>query len=133
MSVLGWNLRLSALVLALAWQTSSTSAAAAHPAAPPSPSQEQSARNNADSQPQMTRDQMITAQATDRLHQAGLFRQAEIGVETKDGLVTLEGTVPSNFARSQSVELARSIPGVVGVENHLRLITGSPEAPEPRN
>jgi osmotically-inducible protein OsmY len=126
-------LRLSALVLALVWQTSSASATVAGPAPPLGSNQEQAARSNAAPQPQMTRDQMITAQATDRLHQAGLFRQAEIGVETKDGVVTLEGTLPSNFARSQAVDLARSIPGVVSVENHLRLPAGSPEAPEPRN
>jgi len=130
MSVLGWSWRLSALALALTCQTQTV--AAADPA-PPRSHQEQAAPIQAVPQPEMTRDQMITAQMNDGLRQNRLFRQAEIGVESKDGVVTLEGSVPSDVARSQAVELARSIPGVVGVENHLRLPPSSPAAPEPRN
>ncbi|MCW5627049.1 MAG: BON domain-containing protein [Burkholderiales bacterium] len=55
---------------------------------------------------------------------AGLVKDPDlsalrIDVDTKDGVVSLEGTAPSETARDRAIEIARSVKGVVAVENRL--------------
>lgn len=49
----------------------------------------------------------------------------ETDVDTKDGLVTLTGTVDTNEAKSAADEVAKKIEGVRGVNNQLQVV---PEA-----
>lgn len=59
-----------------------------------------------------------------------LLRGSTITVATSDqGAVTLVGSVPSVTAKSEAEELARGTPGVVSVNNMLRLDISSPQAP----
>jgi osmotically-inducible protein OsmY len=121
MSVFGWTWRVSAVALALSWQTQTVAVA------------QTAAAGGGATQQQVSRDQAITAQIVDRFHQDASFRHADIKVTSNDGVVTLAGAVPSNVAREQAVTVARSTPGVTQVEDLLRLPASSPEAPEPRN
>lgn len=53
-----------------------------------------------------------------------------IVVATRDGVVTLSGTVPDSAARDRAAELARHANGVARVENNLRA-TIAADAPAP--
>jgi hyperosmotically inducible protein len=79
-------------------------------------------------QPALT-DASITSDVKARLETSKMLRHADIDIQTAAGVVTLIGLVPSEFARDQAVELAKSTPGVVRVDNMLRLNISSPEAP----
>ena len=46
---------------------------------------------------------------------------SDIDVDVKDGVVTLQGTVPSEAARSRALALARANDGVKGVRDQLRI------------
>jgi hyperosmotically inducible protein len=48
-----------------------------------------------------------------------------VDADVEGGVVTLTGTVPSKKVRDRAVEIARGVPGVVGVESRLTV----PEAP----
>jgi osmotically-inducible protein OsmY len=74
-------------------------------------------------------DASITADVKARLDASQMLRHADIDIVTASGVVTLVGVVPSDFARAQAVELAKSTPSVVRVDNMLRLNVASPEAP----
>jgi len=74
-------------------------------------------------------DESITSNIHAKLEQIRLLRQAQVTIATKDGIVTLVGTVPSEFARSQALDAARGTPGVVRVDDQLRLDISSPQAP----
>jgi osmotically-inducible protein OsmY len=74
-------------------------------------------------------DASITADVKARLDASKMLRHSEVTIVTEGGVVTLVGVVPSDFARDQAVELAKSTPGVVRVDNMLRLNIASPEAP----
>jgi osmotically-inducible protein OsmY len=58
-----------------------------------------------------------------------LLHRAQVTIATQDGVVTLTGTVPNDFARDQALEAARSTPGVVRLNDQLRLDISSPSAP----
>jgi hyperosmotically inducible protein len=47
---------------------------------------------------------------------------SDIDVDVKDGIVTLQGTVPSEAARKRALELARKNDGVKGVTDQLRVL-----------
>jgi sporulation protein YlmC with PRC-barrel domain len=47
---------------------------------------------------------------------------ARINVDSQDGVVTLRGEVPSQDVRTHAEELARDVPGVSQVRNHLYVI-----------
>ena len=79
-------------------------------------------------QPALT-DASITSDVKARLEASKMLRHSDIDIQTAAGVVTLVGVVPSDFARDQAVELAKSTPGVVRVDNMLRLNVSSPEAP----
>ena len=58
-----------------------------------------------------------------------MLRHADVDISTEGGVVTLVGVVPSEFAKSRAIELAKSTPGVVRVNDMLRLNVASPNAP----
>ena len=74
-------------------------------------------------------DASITADVKAKMDASQMLRHADIDIVTAAGVVTLVGVVPSDFARARAVELAKSTPGVVRVDNMLRLNVASPEAP----
>lgn len=53
-----------------------------------------------------------------------------INADTRDGVVTLQGTVPSDIHRDLAVEIARNVEGVTEVENGLRLGPDGGDAPD---
>ena len=64
-----------------------------------------------------------------RLLENPLLRNAQIAISSTDGKVTLSGMVQSQTAKAQAVDLARGTPGVVKVDDMLRLDISSPQAP----
>jgi osmotically-inducible protein OsmY len=80
---------------------------------------------------QVAADEALTAQIKERLQRNRLFRQADIFVQTHAAVVTLAGSVPSEIAHSEALDLARKTPGVLGVEDQLRVLISSPDAPAP--
>jgi hypothetical protein len=79
-------------------------------------------------QPAVT-DASITADIHGKMEQMKLLRRAQVTIATQDGVVTLTGTVPNDFARDQALEAVRSTPGVLRVNDQLRLDISSPSAP----
>ena len=77
----------------------------------------------------MVSDEAITADLQARLEQIQLLRKAQVTIATKEGVVTLTGTVPNMFAKDKAVEAARATPGVVQINDQLRLDISSPQAP----
>jgi osmotically-inducible protein OsmY len=79
----------------------------------------------------MTRDEATSSQIKGRFARSPLLRHEEIIVDTRAGVVTLAGSVPSELARSEAVDLARATPGVSYVDDELRVLISSPDAPAP--
>jgi osmotically-inducible protein OsmY len=79
-------------------------------------------------QPAVT-DASITADIHAKMEEMKLLRRAQVTIATQDGVVTLTGTVPNDFARDQALEAVRATPGVVRVNDQLRLDISSPSAP----
>jgi hyperosmotically inducible periplasmic protein len=107
------------LAIGLAGSGGAARAQAYAPAAPPV---------TAGAQPAVT-DASVTADIHAKLEQNKLLRNAQVTIATKEGVVTISGTVPSDFARDQVMETVRSTPGVVRVDDQLRLDISSPSAP----
>ena len=84
----------------------------------------------AEPQPAIT-DASITADIRAQLDKVKLLKTARIAVGSSNGVVTLTGTVPSDFARERALEIARATPGVVRVDDYLRLDISAPDAPAP--
>jgi hyperosmotically inducible protein len=82
----------------------------------------------AGAQPAMS-DVNITADIKARMEQNVLLRRAQLTIATTNGVVTLSGMVPSQTAKEQAVEAAKATPGVVRVDDMLRLDVSSPQAP----
>lgn len=80
-------------------------------------------------QQRVVTDASITAAVKTKLEASQLLRHSEVNIVTEGGVVTLIGVVPSDFARSQAIDLAKQTPGVVRVDDMLRLNISSPEAP----
>src|SRR2546427_12378778 len=53
-----------------------------------------------------------------------------INVDTRDGVVTLHGTVPSDIHRDLAVEIARNADGVTEVRDDLLVASDSGEGPD---
>jgi osmotically-inducible protein OsmY len=66
-------------------------------------------------------DTVITARVKAALIENDLTKATEINVETFKGNVQLSGFVSSQAAANKAVELARSVGGVKGVTNDMRL------------
>ena len=76
-------------------------------------------------------DNQVVAAIASSLDQNVGVRGSRIVVSNQGGMVTLTGSVPSVTARSQAEEITRAVPGVVAVNNMLRLLVQSPQAPVP--
>jgi hyperosmotically inducible protein len=48
---------------------------------------------------------------------------SKIDVDTKDGMVTLNGTVKSSTEERKAVDLAKSVDGVKGVKSNLKIVS----------
>jgi hyperosmotically inducible protein len=80
-------------------------------------------------QQRVVTDASITSDIKAKLEASKLLRHADVNIVTENGIVTLIGVVPNDFARSQAIDLAKQTPGVVRVDDMLRLNIASPEAP----
>jgi len=79
----------------------------------------------------VTVDQAITLLIKDQMQTDRRFRHSQVVVETSGGVVTLLGTMPTAYALSAALDVARKTPGVVDVQSYLRLLGSSPQAPMP--
>ena len=77
---------------------------------------------------QETEDGIITDQVRRRLVSDPDVKGYTVKVETKDGVVTLSGTVETGKAKSKAEKLTKKVRGVKGVVNELRV-----ELPRPRS
>jgi serine/threonine protein kinase len=75
------------------------------------------------------RDQGITTKVAGKLHFNRKLWRTGIQVETKQGVVTLRGNVPSRQLIAEAVSIAGGVPGVRAVRNELRI--GAPEVAPP--
>ncbi|MCH2242547.1 MAG: BON domain-containing protein [Aquabacterium sp.] len=64
-------------------------------------------------------DAKLTAEVKSALIKDETVQATAINVDTKNGAVTLTGTVPSQTARERAVSLARKVDGVASVRNDL--------------
>lgn len=62
----------------------------------------------------------ITMRVKARLLDDPVVKGLQIDVDTRDGVVFLTGTVPSDAERAQAIQLAKATEGVKGVEANLR-------------
>ena len=67
-------------------------------------------------------DSVITSTVVDKLQSDSQLMGSSINVETKDGEVTLKGTVNSHADITRAAMLARSIDGVKNVDNRLKTV-----------
>ena len=84
----------------------------------------------AEARPVIT-DASITADITVRLENLVMLRNAQLTISTKHGVVTLVGMVPTDFARQEALQVAKTTPGVIMIDDMMRLPVGSPSAPLP--
>jgi hypothetical protein len=82
-----------------------------------------------EAQAQPMTDDAIVANIKARLQGHKLLRNAQVLVTSTNGEVTVLGTVPSTFAYDEVMEAVRTTPGVVRVDEQLRLDVASPNAP----
>jgi osmotically-inducible protein OsmY len=64
-------------------------------------------------------DAKVTAEIKSALIKDESLQATAINVDTKNGAVTLTGTVPSQTARERALTLARKVEGVASVQNDL--------------
>lgn len=79
----------------------------------------QALKNAGETVADKTRDAAITAEVKTRLARDDGLSALAIDVDTRDGRVALRGAAPDTAARSRATELARSVDGVVAVNNEL--------------
>jgi hyperosmotically inducible protein len=119
MKVVGWMSLWGAVGLAVGLSGPARAQSSAYGGSPPVAPNVQPAVSDAS----------ITADIHAKLEQSRLLRHAQVTIATQDGVVTLVGTIPSEFARTQALATARGTPGVVRVDDQLRLDISSPQAP----
>lgn len=66
-------------------------------------------------------DTVITTKVKAAIFNEPTLKSAEINVETYKGVVQLSGFVNSQADINKAVSLARSVPGVSGIKNDMRL------------
>jgi hyperosmotically inducible periplasmic protein len=71
-------------------------------------------------------DTAVTAMVKTRLAGDSTVPASDIQVTTNNGVVVLEGTVPSDYVKSTAGSVARSVDGVARVDNNL-IIATSPD------
>jgi len=64
-------------------------------------------------------DGMITTKVSSKFVADDVVKERHIDVDTKDGVVTLKGTVASKLEHDRAEQLARETDGVKRVENNL--------------
>jgi hyperosmotically inducible protein len=79
---------------------------------------------------QVIDDTAITAEVMTRLTADALSNLTKIGVSTRNGVVTLTGTVDSLDRQARAVQTAATVKGVRGVVNNI-VVAGAPAAPPP--
>ena len=72
-----------------------------------------------------SQDAALTAKVKTALALSRRVPWSKIDVDSKDGVVTLRGDVPSDDARTQAESIAKDVPGVQGVQNHLYIAAPS--------
>ncbi|GAB2522409.1 MULTISPECIES: BON domain-containing protein [unclassified Simplicispira] len=77
------------------------------------------ARDAASSAATLASDAGITAQVKAGLAKDSDLSALKIDVDTRSGVVTLNGTAPSDAARERAAAIAREVKGVTSVINHL--------------
>lgn len=70
-------------------------------------------------------DSATTAAVRDRLDADATLERYGLGVETREGRVTLSGAVDTYSARSRAASLARQVDGVASVNNRIKVLTGN--------
>jgi len=71
----------------------------------------------------VTSDLWITSATKMKLAVDSRTPTTEINVDSRDGIVTLFGMVPSQESKSAAAEIAHSVSGVKSVENHLEVVS----------
>ena len=80
-----------------------------------------------------TTDAAITETIKAKLEASKILKFSQVTVASTNGMVTLVGTVATQFARDEVLEAARSTPGVVRIDDQLRFDISSPSAPARSN
>ena len=73
----------------------------------------------------------ITTAVKSKLTTDDTVKAHQIDVDTKEGVVTLTGTVDSAAAKSRAVELARGTDGVRNVVDNISVAVPPPPVPDP--
>lgn len=68
------------------------------------------------------KDLVTTAEVSTLLTRDNQLSALKIDVDTRAGQVVLRGAAPSDAARSRAADLARSVGGVLAVENKLQVV-----------
>ncbi|MCC5867769.1 MAG: BON domain-containing protein [Gammaproteobacteria bacterium] len=87
-------------------------------------------RTQSDSARTAVADTALTANVKTRLSREDSVAASDIQVTTNNGVVTLEGTVASDYAKSAAEAIARSIEGVDRVDNQLVTSMGTARVSE---
>ena len=56
------------------------------------------------------------------------LQETDLDVQVRDGVVTMEGAVPSYWQRTRAKELAAGFSGVMDINNHLSVVPGEEHA-----
>jgi hyperosmotically inducible protein len=70
---------------------------------------------------QSVKDTAITAAVKAKLEGDSVLRAGDVSVTTNNGVVALNGTVPTDQARQRAIEMARHTDGAVRVEDNLHV------------
>jgi hyperosmotically inducible protein len=79
---------------------------------------------------QTVADDVITTNIQGQYLATTELRHVNVSVTTRNGVVTLTGTVPSSDLRRQAADMARHTGGVVRVDDQMRVIGSTPGDPE---
>jgi hypothetical protein len=67
-------------------------------------------------------DAQITQEVQQKLQKALPRSLQSIQVQTKDGVVTLSGRADTGLTELKALQVAKKVPGVADVKNHLRVL-----------
>lgn len=82
-------------------------------------------REDGRSNQQLTEDARITSEVRQLIYRDGELADAEIRVNTRNGIVTLSGRVAHAGHIRRATGLARSVEGVKGIDMQLTICSGS--------
>jgi osmotically-inducible protein OsmY len=83
------------------------------------------------SSPGASADNALTTRVRSRLTNDRLLSGAIITVESNAAVVTLFGSVPSETAHAEALDITRGTTGIAAVTDDLRIDISSPDAPAP--